>query len=73
MVMKSRQTLLLLWTTLLCACAQNTQLGKPPSDAEIAACEASGGSIQPFYAFHEWVCYPNPEAQSPPAPPAQSQ
>jgi uncharacterized protein len=49
---------------LLASCASAQSLTLMPSDAEVEACEAQGGSIQPAHAIDTYVCLMPPDGGS---------
>ena len=56
-MMNARGGWLLLGAVLLiAACASTQPPVQLPTEAEEQACEAQGGSIQPAYAIHAYVC-----------------
>jgi hypothetical protein len=63
---------LALMLTLLAACAPTRPAMSTMNEREVRECEAQGGSVQPAYALHQYVCYfSGPETQpAPSTPPA---
>lgn len=55
--MKSRERLFVLCLSALAtACASHAQTMYVPTEAEVQACEAQGGTIEPAHAIDAYVC-----------------
>ncbi len=52
---------------LLASCASQSQAMYVPTEEEIRACEAQGGTIEPAFALNEYVCLL--PARTPPSEP----
>lgn len=55
--MKSRERLLVLFLAVSAgACASQPQSMYVPTEEEVRACEAQGGTIEAAFALNEYVC-----------------
>ncbi len=62
-------SVLFLMLTLAAACAPTRPIMSIMNEQEVRECEAQGGSVQPAYALHQYVCLFDSGVSPPPSPP----